>query len=80
LYAIALGWPDDGQLNIKSLAAATGDAGHRITRVELLGHKGKLNFTQTASGLVVKLHAEKPCDFACTLKITGADLRPVADK
>jgi alpha-L-fucosidase len=79
LYAIALGWPADGQLTIKSLAAA-GDTGNRIKQVELLGHKGKLPFTQTASGLVVTLPAEKPCDFACTLKINGANLKPVPEK
>jgi alpha-L-fucosidase len=48
--------------------------------VELLGHKGKLKFTQSASGLVVSLPAQKPCDFAWSLKITGTDLTPVAEK
>ena len=80
LYAIALGWPEDGQLTIKSLAAPAGGNGNRIKQVELLGHKGKLQFTQTANGLVVTLPAEKPCDFACTLKITGSNLKPVTDK
>jgi alpha-L-fucosidase len=80
LYAIALGWPEDGQLTIKSLTAAAGDHGNRIKQVELIGHKGKLNFTQTTDGLVVTLPGEKPCDFAYSLKITGTDLRPTYDK
>ena len=48
--------------------------------MELLGHKGKLQFTQSASGLVVTLPAEKPCDFACTLKVNGDNLKPVPEK
>jgi len=80
LYAIALGWPQDGQLTIKSLGTPAGGNGNRIKRVELLGHKGKLNFTQSANGLVVALPTERPCEFAWTLKITGTGLGPVSDK
>jgi alpha-L-fucosidase len=79
LYAIALGWPQDGQLTLKSLVAG-GGKGNRIKRVELLGHKGKLNFTQSADGLVVSLPAEKPCEYAWSLKITGSGLAPVGGK
>ena len=80
LYAIALGWPPDGQITVKSLAAPANPGGNRIKQVELLGHRGKLQFTQTANGLVVTLPAVKPCDFACTLKITGSKLNPITDK
>jgi len=77
LYAIALGWPDDGKLTIKSLAR-TSDAGmNKIKRVELLGHKGKLQFEQTTEGLVVTLPAAKLSDLTCSLKITGSSLKPV---
>jgi alpha-L-fucosidase len=77
LYAIALGWPTDGKLTIRALAKA-GDGSGAIENVSLLGHQGKIDWTQTADGLVVTLPAEKPCDYAVTLKITGADLKPVA--
>lgn len=78
LYAIALGWPDGGKLTIKSLAK-TGDADmNKIERLELLGHKGKLQFEQTADGLVVTLPAAKLSDLTCSLKITGSKLKPVA--
>jgi alpha-L-fucosidase len=77
LYAIALGWPSDGQLTIKSLAAPVDGKGNQIKRVELLGHNGKLNFTQSANGLVVSLPSEKPCDYAWSLKIAGTELKPV---
>jgi alpha-L-fucosidase len=77
LYAIALGWPGDGKFIIQSLAK-TDDAGaNQIKRVELLGYKGKLKFTQTAEGLIVELPGEKLSDLTCTLKITGSNLQPV---
>jgi alpha-L-fucosidase len=77
LYAIAMGWPDDGKVVVKSLAK-TGDAGaNEIKRVELLGKKGKLKFTQTTEGLIVELPAQKICDLTCSLKITGAHLQPI---
>jgi alpha-L-fucosidase len=38
--------------------------------VELLGHPGRLNWTQEATGLKVQLPAEKPSDYAITFKVT----------
>jgi alpha-L-fucosidase len=78
LYAIALGWPPDGQLRVKSLAKPAKDAGDSIERVELLGHNGPLAFTQTAEGLSVTLPKQKQSTIACTLKITGRNLQPSA--
>jgi alpha-L-fucosidase len=73
LYAIALGWPEDGQLVVKSLASAAG----KISDVALLGHSGKLDWQQTAEGLVVKLPAQKPCDLAFAFKLSAGNLQPV---
>ena len=78
LYAIALGWPDDGRMVIKSLAKTDTSDQNVIHRVELLGHHGKLKFTQTADGLTVELPAEKLSDLTCSLRITGSNLQPVA--
>lgn len=64
LYAIALAWPDSGKLLIKSLPKS-------VSGVSLLGHQGKLEYSQTAEGLSVKLPSRKPCDYAFTLKIEG---------
>ncbi|HWH69378.1 MAG TPA: alpha-L-fucosidase, partial [Candidatus Sulfotelmatobacter sp.] len=75
LYAIALGWPEDGQLLIKSLAKIPENNG-TITGISLLGSTGKLDWTQTTNGLVVKLPAQKVSDYTCVLKITGTDLKP----
>jgi alpha-L-fucosidase len=67
LYAIILGnWPG-AQAVITSLPEAAG----KIETVTLLGSDGKLEFTQDAAGLKVKLPAAAPCKYAYVLKITG---------
>ena len=76
LYAIALSWPGE-QAVVTSLATGAASSG-KITGVELLGHKGALQFTQDADGLKVKMPDEQPCDYAFALKITGLKLNPPA--
>jgi alpha-L-fucosidase len=76
LYAIALGWPKDDQLTVRSLAKPAG-GGNAVASVSLLGYDGKLEWAQTADGLVVKLPAEKPSKYTPALKIIGSDLKPV---
>ena len=70
LYAIALGWPENGKLVMKSLPDGAG----RVKSVRLLGFSGKLNWSQTVEGLVVSLPVQRPCDYAITLKISGTKL------
>jgi len=65
LYAIALAWPENRKLVVKSLAE------QKVKRVELLGHKGKLKWERTNEGLVVTLPEKAPANFAVTLKISG---------
>jgi len=72
LYAIALEWPKDGKLVVKSLAAGAG----KINGLSLLGHEGKIDWEQTADGLTVTMPKEKPCDVAYSLRITGENLKP----
>jgi alpha-L-fucosidase len=74
LYAIAQSWPD-GTAVITSLASGKGIAG-KIESVTLLGHVGKLEFTQDEQGLKIKMPAERPCDYAYSLKITGLKMNP----
>jgi hypothetical protein len=77
LYAIALGWPEDGKVVIK-LLAKTGDSSvNKIKRVNLPGYKGKLKFTQTTEGLMVELPDKKISDLTCSSKIIGSNLKPV---
>jgi alpha-L-fucosidase len=74
LYAIALGWPDDLRLAVRALAEHP--AGGRVTEVRLLGHDGRLEWSQTAEGLSVKLPEKKPCEHAISLRIAGRGLEP----
>ena len=79
LYAIAQSWPGETAV-IASLATGkalngTIPAG-KIASVSLLGTPGNLKFTQDADGLKVQLPAEKPCDYAWSLKITGLKMNP----
>ncbi|WP_460166805.1 alpha-L-fucosidase [Thermostilla marina] len=67
LYAIALAWPEDRKLVVRSLAK---HAGVDVGSVSLLGHDGPLVWTQTTDGLEVTLPAEAPCDYAFCLRIT----------
>jgi hypothetical protein len=73
LYAFAMGWPADGKIVIRSLAKFPEVTG-KITGVSLLG-AGEVKWTHAADGLEVQLPAQKPCDYAVALKITGEDLR-----
>jgi len=63
-------WLTDSSISASSWSYATGQD-NQIKRVELLGHKGKLKFTQTADGLCVTLPAPKRSDLAIALRITG---------
>ena len=68
LYAIALAWPEDGKLTVRSLAKGN-DV--NVGSVSLLGHEGQLTWNQSAEGLEVTLPAKQPCDYAYALKITA---------
>ncbi|MCX7048800.1 MAG: alpha-L-fucosidase [Candidatus Sumerlaeota bacterium] len=80
LYAFALGWPEDKQLVIKSLAKPEGETGNVIESISLLGSGAKIEWKQNAEALVVTLPSEKPCDFAIALKIAGKDFKAIPIK
>ncbi len=61
LYALVMGWPEKEAV----IAADTG----KIHNVELLGHKGKLKWTQDATSIKIQLPETKPCDHAVTFKL-----------
>jgi len=71
LYAFVMGWPQ-GQTRIKALGAKSAHQHSRLRNVEMLGHKGKLQWVQADTELQVKMPSEKPCEHAVTLKITMA--------
>jgi alpha-L-fucosidase len=61
VYAFVMGWPS-GECVVKSMDK-------KARNVELLGHKGKVKWSQDAAGLKVLMPAERPCDYAIGLKI-----------
>ena len=65
LYAIAMGWPENGAWETKSLRAGT----ENVSRVSLLGLDEPLKFVQTPECLRVEAPKTKPCDHAFALKI-----------
>ena len=69
LYAIALAWPEDGELTVRSIADGKID----IEAVSLLGHEGNLEWRQSVEGLKVTLPAKQPCQYAFSLKIISKD-------
>ncbi len=74
LYAFAMGWPENGQLVITSLAEGSPHAPGAIERIEMLGVNEPLKFTRDASGVTVKLPEQKVGDYAYGFKINGRGL------
>ena len=73
LYAIALAWPEDGKLSIKSLASGSELTKREIKTVQMLGSKAQVKWTRSAEGLIVELPNEKPSGYPVALKIFPVD-------
>ena len=72
LYAFIMDWPPTRSAVIKSLATNSPQMGGRqVAGVSLLGYGGKIDWTQDAQGLNVKLPDQPPSASAVTLKIKG---------
>ena len=71
LYAFIMGWPSKEAV-VPALGTASPQSPGKIANVELLGHQDRLTWSQEATGLRVQLPAEKPSDYAVTLKVTFA--------
>ena len=67
VYAIALGWPENGKLCIRTLAKSA--ALPNVKQVRLLGHGGPLRFIHHEHGLEVALPEHRPCGYAYALRI-----------
>jgi alpha-L-fucosidase len=76
LYAIALAWPANGTLVIKSLASGSSLNQKQIRKVQMLGYKGKLKWSQTSDGLTIDLPARRPGNYAFAIKIAPVDRAP----
>jgi alpha-L-fucosidase len=72
LYAYLLGRPSEPRVGIASLATTSPHlAGRKVADVSLPGYGGKLEWSQTAEGLAVKLPEQLPGEHAIALKIAG---------
>ncbi|WP_316845467.1 alpha-L-fucosidase [Pedobacter psychrodurus] len=70
VYAIVLGWPEDGKIMIKSMKNGSVYLKQKINSVVWVGTGEKLSFSQTNNGLSINLKGPKPkLDYALTLKI-----------
>ena len=72
LYAIALGWPEDGKVTIRSLAEGSPHYPGQVGDVRLLGSDAKLTWKREDKGLVIAVPERKPGDHAFVFKITPA--------
>jgi alpha-L-fucosidase len=73
LYAIALAWPENGKLTVRSLAAGSELTRREIKTVQMLGSKAEVKWTRTADGLIVELPKEKPSSHPFALKVSPVD-------
>ena len=73
LYAIALAWPQDGKLRIKSLAADSDLTKREIKTVQALDSRAQAKWTRTAEGLVIELPSEKPSAYPVAVKLLPVD-------
>jgi alpha-L-fucosidase len=69
LYAIALGWPADGKIAIKTLSQGSTAAPGSITSVKLLGSNAKLKWTRDGNGLNIELPQTKTGEYAWAFRI-----------
>ncbi len=70
LYAIALGWPEGGEIVIQSLGTQLKLYGQAIGTVEMLGVPEPLAWSQGVRGLRVRLPTQRPSEHAVVLRIT----------
>ena len=71
LYAFVMGWPEK-QAVIPPLALSGKLGAGKIENVELLGHHGKLQWTQDQASLRVQLPPEKPSEHGVAFRVLGA--------
>jgi alpha-L-fucosidase len=72
LFAIALGWPTDGKIVIKSLAENSANYPRQIRKVELVGAKSEVKWKRRAQGLEIQVPVPPPCKYAFAFRILPA--------
>ena len=71
LYAIVMGWPEDGKVSIRSLARRDGPSQDSIKEVSLLGYDGKLEWHQTADAYWQPCRTRNISAYTAVLRIRG---------
>jgi len=71
LYAFVMGWPEKEAV-VKSLGLGSAQMPGKILNVEVLGHKGEVQWKQDDGALRVRMPAEKLSDVGITLKVALA--------
>ncbi len=70
LYAFCMTVPEPGsKLKIKSLGSDSSYLGRKVKKLTLLGHTGKLQWTQEPDGLVITCPAKMPFETAVVFKV-----------
>jgi alpha-L-fucosidase len=69
LYAIALAWPTDGKLVIKSLASDSPHYRGEIAKIGLVGSDSNLTWLRSPEGVTINLPEKRPCNHAYVFKI-----------
>lgn len=69
VYATVLGWPENGQLSIRSMSNGNVNLEKAVSSVEMVGNGQKLKFSQTNEGLLVNLNEKPKLSYAIALKI-----------
>ncbi len=72
LYAIALAWPEDEKVTIKSLAKESTNGDLNSSSIHLLGYPGELKWTHDSNGLNLQFPAQKTDEYAYVFKILQA--------
>ena len=72
IYGIALGWPSDGKMVIRSLAEGAEKHPGRIRKVELLGAKAELKWMRKTDGLEIQVPDTPPCKYAFSFRILAS--------
>jgi alpha-L-fucosidase len=64
-----LGWPEDGEFVIKTLAEGSQISTGGIKKISLLGSDEEIDWTQNAEGLVLQSPSKKPNEIAYAFRI-----------
>jgi alpha-L-fucosidase len=69
LYAVVMGRPESGKINIKALGSKSAHYPGEIGSVQMLGSPAKLEFVRDENGLTVTIPGSGTSDYATALKI-----------